>query len=126
MGGPGGIPEDETAQVSMPSLYARSVRARQSDGVVGVLGVDVYGRDMSSSMSTIVFDGVQTYVETRDGASTASVTKLVVSALASIGSDVSAAATTEAMKAALETVEEAEVNAVEVDCQVKNSLKYKY
>ncbi|KAI9993045.1 hypothetical protein PInf_015100 [Phytophthora infestans] len=65
-----GIPEDETEQVLLPNLYARSVRALQSDGVVKVLGADV---------------------ETRDGACTASVTKFVVSALASIGSDVSAA-----------------------------------
>ncbi|KAI9990053.1 hypothetical protein PInf_020359 [Phytophthora infestans] len=136
-----GIPEDETEQVLMPNLYARSAD-----------------------------------VETRDGASTASVTKFVVSALASIGSDVSAGgvlargggasfgelvaaskpgpthelratkefvnktaprdklaeetnmtlvgvaivAATEAMKAVFETVEDAEVKAVEVDCQVND------
>ncbi|EEY52939.1 uncharacterized protein PITG_19645 [Phytophthora infestans T30-4] len=85
--------EDEAALPSMSDLGALGTSLDSSAVCSGVLvgRLEVRGRDMDTSLSALVFDGVQADVRTRAGGSVSNVSNVDLSTLASNGSDGSAA-----------------------------------
>ncbi|KAI9982095.1 hypothetical protein PInf_007983 [Phytophthora infestans] len=85
--------EDEAALVSMADLGALGTSLDSSAvwSEYWSVDVEVRGRDMDTSLSALVFDGVQADVRTRAGGSVSNVSNVALSTLASNGSDGSAA-----------------------------------
>ncbi|EEY52938.1 carbohydrate-binding protein, putative [Phytophthora infestans T30-4] len=85
--------EDEAALVSMADLGALGTSLDSSAvwSEYWSVDVEVRGRDTDTSLSALVFDGVQADVRTRAGGSVSNVSNVALSTLASNGSDGSAA-----------------------------------